>query len=60
MIRIEAPASKSLPAILVPQLRLALLRLRHIKATKNLAQRGLGALAGFAEGLKHKYHHIEV
>jgi hypothetical protein len=34
--------------------------LSHIKATKNFAQRGLGVLAGFAEGLKHKYHHTEV
>ena len=34
MVRFEAPANKSLPATLVPQLRLALLRLSHIQATK--------------------------
>jgi hypothetical protein len=59
-IRIEAPENKSLPAILAPQLRLALLRLSHIEAAKNFAQRGLRALAGFAKGLKLKYHDIEV
>jgi hypothetical protein len=59
-IRIEAPENKSLPAILAPQLRLSLLRLSHIEAAKNFAQRGLRALAGFAKGLKLKYHDIEV
>ncbi len=59
-IRIEAPENRSLPAILAPQLRLALLRLSHTEAAKNLAVRGLKALAGFAKGLKFKYHDIEV
>jgi hypothetical protein len=59
-IRIEAPENRSLPAILAPQLRLALLRLSHTEAAKKLAVRGLKALAGFAKGLKFKYHDIEV
>ena len=59
-IRIEAPENRSLPALLAPQLRLALLRLSHVEAAKYLAQRGLRALAGFAKALKFKYDDLEV
>jgi hypothetical protein len=59
-IRIEAPENRSLPAILAPQLRLALLRLSRIESSKKAAVRGLRALAGFAKALKIKYHDIEV
>jgi hypothetical protein len=59
-IRIEAPENRSLPAILAPQLRLALLRLSRIEAAKNMAVRGLRALAGFASKLKLTYSDIEV
>jgi hypothetical protein len=59
-IRIEAPESRSLPALLAPQLRQALLRLSHNEKAKDLAQRGLRALAGFAKALKFKYEDIEV
>ena len=59
-IRIEAPENRSLPALLAPQLRLALLRLSHVEAAKHLAQRGLRALAGFAKALKFKYDDLEV
>ena len=59
-IRIEAPEGRSLPAILAPQLRLALLRLSRNELAKDLAQRGLRALTGFARALKVKYQDIEV
>src|SRR5450755_3557662 len=59
-LRIEAPENRSLPAMLAPQLRLVLLRLSRVEAAKNLAQRGLRALAGFAKALKFKYSDIEV
>lgn len=59
-IRIEAPENRSLPALLAPQLRLALLRLSRIEAAKDLAQRGLRALAGFAKSLKVTFADIEV
>jgi len=59
-VRIEAPENRSLPAILTPQLRLALLRLSRIESAKKSAIRGLRALAGFAKALKIKYHDIEV
>ena len=59
-IRIEAPENRSLPALLAPQIRLALLRLSHVDAARDLAQRGLRALAGFAKALKFKYEDLEV
>jgi hypothetical protein len=59
-LRVEAPESRSLPAILAPQLRLALLRLSRNKKAKELAQRALRGLAGFARSLKVKYADIAV
>lgn len=59
-IKIEAPENRSLPALLAPQLRLILLRLSRNEQAKDLATRGLRALAGFATALKVKYTDIEV
>ena len=59
-LRVEAPEDRSLPAILAPQLRQALLRLSRDHRAQALAQRALGALAGFARALKVKYSDIEV
>lgn len=59
-LRVETPESRSLPAILAPQLRLVLLRLSRNEQAKELAQRALRGLAGFAKSLKVKYQDIEV
>lgn len=59
-LRVEAPESRSLPAILAPQLRQALLRLSRNEQAKEFAQRALRGLAGFAKALKVKYQDIEV
>jgi hypothetical protein len=59
-LRIEAPESRSLPAILAPELRLALLRLSRTEQARDLAQRALRGLAGFAKALKITYNDIEV
>lgn len=59
-IRIEAPEGRSLPSILAPQLRQALLRLSQVEAAKEVAIRGLRALAGFAKKLKVTFGDIEV
>jgi hypothetical protein len=59
-VRIEAPEGRSLPALLAPQLRVALLRLSRNEHAKALGERALRALAGFAKSLKLKYHDIEV
>jgi len=59
-VKLEAPEDKSLPALLTPVLRVALLRLDRGKRMRaNLARAGR-ALAGFAKALKVKYRDIEV
>lgn len=59
-LRMEAPEGRSLPALLAPQLRQALLRLSRLEQARELGKRALRALAGFAKGLKVKYQDIEV
>jgi len=59
-LRAEAPEGRSLPALLAPHLRIALLRLSHVARAEALAQRALRGLAGFAKALKVKFHDIEV
>lgn len=59
-VRVEAPEGRSLPALLAPQLRQALLRLSQVEAAKEYAVRGLRALAGFARKLKVTFGDIEV
>ncbi|HWB84942.1 MAG TPA: ATP-binding protein [Bryobacteraceae bacterium] len=59
-VRIEAPEHRSLPALLAPQLRGALLKLSRVESAADMAKKGLKALAGFAKSLKVKYNDIEV
>ncbi len=59
-LRIEAPENRSLPSIVAPQLRVALLKLSNREAAKQLARRALAGLAGFVRALKMKYQDIEV
>jgi hypothetical protein len=59
-MRIEAPESRSLPAMIAPELRKALIRLSRNAKAGSLAQRALRGLAGFARALKVKYADIEV
>lgn len=59
-VRSETPENRSLPALLAPQVRLALLHLNRTQAAKDAVARGLRALAGFARALKVKYHDLEV
>jgi hypothetical protein len=59
-MRIEAPEGRSLPAMLAPELRQALLKLSRNEQAKDLAIRALRGLAGFARALKVKFGDIEV
>lgn len=56
----EAPESRSLPALLAPQLRQALLELSWNAHAKHIAERALRALAGFVRAMKLRYNDIEV
>ncbi len=59
-LRIESPEGRSLPAILAPELRAALLRLFRTQQAADLARRALRGLSGFARAPKIKYQDIEV
>lgn len=59
-LRMEAPEGRSLPAILAPELRQALIKISRNERAKELAHRALRGLAGFARSLKVKYQDIEV
>lgn len=59
-IYVEAPEKRSLPSLLSPQLRLALLKLSRLEKSKDAATRALKALAGFAQSLKITFGDIEV
>ncbi len=59
-VRIEAPEDRSLPAILAPELRTALLALSRAEQARDLARRALRALAGFVTALRVKFRDIDV
>lgn len=58
-VPIEAPEGQSLPGMLVPALRTALLKLDRGQAAMTLAKRGLGALARFVKAFKLSYGELE-
>lgn len=58
-VAIEAPEGQSLPAMLVPALRTALLKLDRGQAAMTMAKRGLGALARFVKAFKLSYGELE-
>ncbi len=59
-VRAETPERRSLPALLAPQLRSALLKLSKVESAKTSVLQALGALAGFAKRLKVKYSDLEL
>ena len=58
--KMETPEDRSLPALLVPNLRALLLRLNRGEAVKAKVHHALRALAGFASALKFKYQDMEI
>ncbi len=59
VVIMEAPERRSLPALLIPSLRAALLKLDRITAAGDLARKTLRALGGFVGAMKVKYQDIE-
>ncbi len=59
-IRIEAPEGRSLPSLLLPQVRSVLLRLSRDDRARDQARRALAAIAGFVKALKVKFLDMEV
>ncbi len=58
-VMLEAPERKSLPALLAPALRAAVLKLDHMAKGGDLARRALRGIGGFVQAMKLKYHDIE-
>lgn len=58
-VTIEAPEDRSLPALLAPALRAALLRMSRLRAAGRGIQRAMQALAGFIK-LKASYGDVEL
>ena len=59
-LQIEAGENRSLPALLAPRLRSALLQLSRLEAARNLAQQALRVLSGFVSALRVNYQDITV
>ena len=59
-LQIEAPEDRPIPSLIVPQLRLALLKISNKEAAKRMAHRALRGLAGFVKALKVEYQGIGV
>ena len=59
IVQIEAPEKRSLPALLIPSLRTALLKLDRVAAVGDKAKRALRALGGFVGAMKVKFEDIE-
>jgi hypothetical protein len=59
VILVETPEKRSLPALIIPALRSALLKLDKVSATGDLVKRALKTLGGFVGAMKLKYNDIE-
>lgn len=58
-VMLEAPEKRSLPALLAPSIRAALLKLDRMAAGGDLAKRAMRSLGGFVQAMKLKYGDIE-
>jgi hypothetical protein len=59
-MRLEAPEDRSLPGILAPAMRAALLKLDRARAASAIGKKAMRALAGFIGAMKIKYGDVEV
>ena len=59
VVSIDTPENRSLPALLIPALRTALLKLNRMSAVGDLGKRALRVLGGFVGAMKVKYQDIE-
>lgn len=59
-MRLEAPEDRSLPGILAPAMRAALLKLDRARAATAVDKKAMRALAGFVGAMKIKYGDVEL
>ncbi len=58
-VLIEVPEKRSLPALLIPALRSALLKMNKLSAAEDGVKKALRTLGGFISAMKLKYQDIE-
>jgi hypothetical protein len=58
-VSIETPEKRSLPALIIPALRSALLRLDRVSVDGDLTKKALRTLGGFVGAMKLKYNDVE-
>lgn len=58
-VMIEAPEGRSLPALLVPPMRAALLEISRLAHSKDLAQKALRTMGSFVKAMKLKVNDLE-
>ncbi|MCZ4307022.1 ATP-binding protein [Zoogloeaceae bacterium G21618-S1] len=56
----EAPESRSLPALLAPALRAAIIRLDRLAAAKKVMSSAWGAFASFVSSIKVRYDDVQI
>jgi hypothetical protein len=59
VVSIEASEGRSLPSLLIPALRSALLRINRLKSSGDLAKKALLTLGGFLGAMRIKYEDVE-
>ncbi|HEU5280616.1 MAG TPA: ATP-binding protein [Gammaproteobacteria bacterium] len=59
-VRMEVPEGRSLPSLLAPALKSAILKLQGGRSASDLLKRGFQALSMFVSAMKLKYQDIEV
>jgi hypothetical protein len=59
VVSIETPEKRSLPALIIPALRSALLKLDRAAATGEIIKKTLRVLGGFVAAMKLKYEDVE-
>jgi hypothetical protein len=59
VVAIETPERRSLPALIIPTLRSALLKLDRVALAGNLGKKALKTLGSFIRAMKMKYEDIE-
>jgi len=59
VVFVETPEQRSLPALIIPALRSALLKLNQMAAAGEMGKKALRVLGGFVSAMKLKYQDIE-
>jgi hypothetical protein len=60
VVEIETPENRSLPSVIIPSLRTALIKLDRMAATGLLVKKAFKVLGSFFKAMKMKFHDVEL